>query len=128
MGMKTYRFENGSEKHEVKFNFSEDADARLLQDWFERIAETELVQIEKVWIYVIHDLNQIDIDPVAAGVHVVVSGHSHQPSIEERGSVMYVNPGSAGPRRFRLPIAAAELIVTGRSVSPRTVELDGESS
>jgi predicted phosphodiesterase len=81
-----------------------------------------------VWIYVIHDLNQIDIDPVAAGVHVVVSGHSHQPSIEERGSVMYVNPGSAGPRRFRLPIAAAELIVTGRSVSPRTVELDGESS
>jgi len=96
--------------------------------WAQRIAETELVQIEEVWIYVIHDLNQIDIDPVAAGVHVVVSGHSHQPSIEERGSVMYVNPGSAGPRRFRLPIAAAELIVTGRSVSPRTVELDGEPS
>ena len=96
--------------------------------WAERIAQTELVQVGEVWIYVIHDLNQIDIDPVAAGVQVVVSGHSHQPSIEKRGSVMYINPGSAGPRRFRLPVAAAELIVTGRSVSPRAVELDGEPS
>jgi uncharacterized protein len=96
--------------------------------WAERIAQTELLQVGEVWIYVIHDLNQIDIDPAAAGVHVVVSGHSHRPSVEERGGVIYVNPGSAGPRRFRLPIAAAELLVTGSSMSVRTTELTIEPS
>lgn len=96
--------------------------------WAERIAEAEFLQVGEVTIYVIHDLNEIDIDPAAAGVHVVVSGHSHRPSVAQRGGVVYVNPGSAGPRRFRLPIAVAELIVTGSSVSARTVELDAEQS
>jgi putative phosphoesterase len=76
-----------------------------------------------VVIYAIHDLSQIDIDPTGAGVRVVISGHSHKPKIEERGGVLYVNPGSAGPRRFKLPIAVAELIVDGDAVTARIVEL-----
>ena len=91
--------------------------------WAERLRETELVQAGEVWLYAIHDRAQIDIDPVAAGVGVLVFGHSHQPSVEERDGVLYVNPGSAGPRRFRLPISVGELTVLGRSVSARTVEL-----
>jgi len=94
-----------------------------LGSWAERIGETEFLQVGAVCIYVIHDLNKIDIDPSAAGVHAVVSGHSHRPSVEQREGVLYVNPGSAGPRRFKLPIAVAELIVTGDSVSARMIEL-----
>ena len=91
--------------------------------WADRIAETELVTFGDVRLYAIHDLAQIDIDPLAAGVRVVVSGHSHKPKIEERGGVLYVNPGSAGPRRFSLPIAVAELVVQGDAVAARIIEL-----
>ena len=91
--------------------------------WAEQLRETELLQVGEVFVYVIHDLAQLDIDPSAAGARVVVSGHSHKPTVEERSGVLYVNPGSAGPRRFKLPIGVGELIVTGRSVSARTVEL-----
>src|SRR5437667_7705851 len=66
-------------------------------------------------------------DPVAAGFHVVVSGHSHRPSVKEREGVLYVNPGSSGPRRFKLPVAVAELLVNGNSVRAKVVELDVES-
>ena len=90
--------------------------------WAGRLRETEFLQVGEVFVYAIHDLHQLDIEPSAAGVHVVVSGHSHKPWVEERGGVLYVNPGSSGPRRFKLPIAAGELIVTGRSVSARIVE------
>ena len=91
--------------------------------WAERLRESELVQAGEVWLYAIHDRAQIDIDPVAAGVGVVVCGHSHRPSVDERDGVLYVNPGSAGPRRFSLPISVGELTVVGRSVSARTVTL-----
>jgi predicted phosphodiesterase len=64
------------------------------------------------------------VDPVAAGFHVVVSGHSHKPLIERRDGVLYVNPGSAGPRRFKLPVAVAELHVAGPSVEAKIVELE----
>jgi uncharacterized protein len=90
--------------------------------WAERLAETEWLQVGEIVIYAIHDLLQLDIDPQAAGVHVVVSGHSHQPHVERRDGVLFVNPGSPGPRRFRLPIAAGELIVQGTEVSARIVE------
>lgn len=90
--------------------------------WAERLGETELLQVGEVFVYAIHDLSQIDIDPGAAGVHVVVSGHSHRPMVERRDGVLYVNPGSSGPRRFRLPISAGELIIAGSSVSARIVE------
>ncbi|SCX39066.1 metallophosphoesterase family protein [Variovorax sp. EL159] len=93
------------------------------EPWAEGIAETELVTFGGVQLYAIHDLAQLDIDPQAAGVRVVVSGHSHKPKIEERDGVLYVNPGSAGPRRFKLPIAVAELLIDGDAVSARIVEL-----
>ena len=92
--------------------------------WAERLPETELVELGGIGLYAIHDLAQIDIDPAAAGVRVVVSGHSHRPVVEERGGVLYVNPGSAGPRRFSLPISAGELrIAADGSVIAGTVVL-----
>lgn len=93
------------------------------EPWAEGIAETERVVFGGVHLLAIHDLAQLDIDPGAAGVRVVVSGHSHKPKIEERGGVLYVNPGSAGPRRFTLPIAVAELLIDGDAVSARILEL-----
>ena len=92
-------------------------------EWAERLRESELVRAGEIWIYAIHDRAQIDIDPLAAGVGVVVSGHSHKPSVERRDGVLYVNPGSAGPRRFRLPISVGELTIAGAAVSARTVEI-----
>lgn len=91
--------------------------------WARALPETELVQLGQMFMYVIHDLAELDIEPQAAGVSVVVSGHSHQPHIQERDGVLYLNPGSAGPRRFKLPIAVAELNVAGKSVTARIVEL-----
>ncbi len=91
--------------------------------WAEVLQETEFVQLGELFAYVIHDLAQLDIEPRAAGVGVVISGHSHQPAVEQREGVLYVNPGSAGPRRFKLPVAAAELVIDGTSVSARIVEL-----
>ena len=91
--------------------------------WADALRETELVQFDEVFVYVIHDLAQLDIDPKAAGVQVVISGHSHQPRIHERDGVLYINPGSAGPRRFKLPIALAELNIAGHTISPRIMTL-----
>ena len=91
--------------------------------WAEQLRDTELLQVGEVFVYAIHDLAQLDIEPNAAGVHVVVSGHSHKPLVERRNGVLYVNPGSSGPRRFKLPIAVGELLIEGRSVSARIVEI-----
>ena len=92
--------------------------------WADHLHETQMLQIGEVCIYAIHDLAQLDIEPAAAGVRVVVSGHSHKPLVEERNGVLYVNPGSAGPRRFKLPIAAGELLIDGMSVAARIVALE----
>jgi putative phosphoesterase len=92
--------------------------------WAEAVAETELVQLGEVIIYTLHDITQLNISPSAAGVQVVVSGHSHKPLVERRGAVLYVNPGSAGPRRFKLPVSIGELRVEGSSVSARLIELE----
>lgn len=92
--------------------------------WAKAIAESQVLQVGDVFIYVLHDLKELDLDPVAAGFQVVVSGHSHKPAMQTRNSVLYVNPGSAGPRRFRLPIAVAELEIAGPSVKANLVELD----
>lgn len=93
------------------------------EPWAEGIAETEVLRAGKVAIYALHDLAKLTVDPAAAGFGVVVSGHSHRPSIAERDGVLYVNPGSAGPRRFKLPIAAAELRVAGKSIQAKIAEL-----
>jgi putative phosphoesterase len=93
--------------------------------WAAGIRETELFSIGGVYIYALHDLSQIDIDPAAAGTRAVVSGHSHKPVVEERDGILFVNPGSAGPRRFKLPISIGELFIArDGSVSARTVELE----
>ena len=91
--------------------------------WAAELPEADLVQLGDAYIYIIHDLACLDIDPNAAGVQVVVSGHSHQPNVETRDGVLYINPGSAGPRRFKLPISLAELTVTGAAVSARIIDL-----
>ena len=93
--------------------------------WADALAQTERIAIGCVTVYLIHDRSELAIDPVADGIQVVVSGHSHRPSIEQRGGVLYLNPGSAGPRRFRLPVAVAELQVTAEDkFEARIVELD----
>lgn len=91
--------------------------------WARRLRETELIRLGDVFAYVIHDVSLLDIEPQAAQVSVVVSGHSHVPKIQERDGVLYVNPGSCGPRRFRLPISIAEISISGTQVTARTVEL-----
>lgn len=97
-------------------------------EWADDLPESAPVQIGSVLMYVLHDLALLDIDPKAAGVHVVVSGHSHKPVIEVREGVLYVNPGSAGPRRFKLPIAVAELVIVGEAITPCIVELRSEDT
>jgi uncharacterized protein len=77
--------------------------------WASQLPMTQVVEGRSALIYVLHDIQGLDLDPAAAGFHVVVSGHSHKPGQTERSGVMYLNPGSAGPRRFRLPITVARL-------------------
>jgi putative phosphoesterase len=91
--------------------------------WAARLRETELIRVGNIFVYVIHNLAELDIDPAAAGVRVVISGHSHKPQIEERDGILYVNPGSCGPRRFKLPISAGEITVSGSAIHARIVNL-----
>jgi putative phosphoesterase len=91
--------------------------------WAWELPETEVVEVEQVRLYVLHDLMMLDLDPTAAGFQAVISGHSHQPSLEHRNGVMYLNPGSAGPRRFTLPISVALLHLKGTFLEAQFVEL-----
>jgi putative phosphoesterase len=93
------------------------------EPWAARLPVTEMIRVGNVFVYVIHDLAELDIDPSAAGVRVIVSGHSHKPMIEERDGILYVNPGSSGPRRFKLPISVGEITVSGSAVNARLVDL-----
>jgi len=92
--------------------------------WASRIPETATLDVAGARVYVIHDRHALTIDPHAAGVSAVISGHSHRPAIEERDGVLFVNPGSAGPRRFTLPVATARLRVAHGAVSGEIVLLD----
>jgi hypothetical protein len=92
--------------------------------WTARLHETEQLRFGEITLHVLHDLAQLAIDPGAAGVDVVVTGHSHRPKIERRSGVLYVNPGSAGPVRFNLPVSVALMQVTGRDVDVRIVQLE----
>jgi uncharacterized protein len=82
--------------------------------WASALPLTAVADAGGASIYVIHDLHMLDLDPAVAGFHIVVSGHSHQPGSAERAGVLYVNPGSAGPRRFKLPITVARLDLAER--------------
>jgi hypothetical protein len=84
---------------------------------------TELVELGGTTLYMLHDLKELDLDPVAAGVAIVVSGHSHKPLIEHRRGVMFLNPGSAGPRRFSLPITLAMITLSEGPPRAEIIEL-----
>ncbi len=79
--------------------------------WASALPHTAVAAAGSIQIYVLHDLHELDLVPTAAGLHVVVSGHSHKPARSERDGVLYINPGSAGPRRFKLPVTIARLNV-----------------
>ena len=91
--------------------------------WARAIPETKVTRIGRVSIYMLHNLKEIDLDPSAKGFQVVISGHSHRPSMERRDGVLFLNPGSAGPRRFKLPISVAQLAVRGSTVNAKLIEI-----
>ncbi len=88
------------------------------------LPETEVVSVGGSDIYMIHDLGRLDLNPSEAGLAVVIYGHSHQPNAEERDGVLYLNPGSAGPRRFSLPVSVARLQLNKAGARATIVELD----
>jgi putative phosphoesterase len=92
-------------------------------DWAQVLPETAVAQAGGAMIYVLHDLNALDLNPLAAGFQVVVSGHSHKPGSHKRDGVLYVNPGSAGPRRFQLPVTVARLNLERTPYEVEFVEL-----
>jgi putative phosphoesterase len=91
--------------------------------WARSLPATEVVEIGGVSIYILHDLAQLDLKPQAAGFRVVVYGHSHQPKIEEKDGVLFFNPGSAGPRRFSLPVSVGRLAIGQGKIRPELIEL-----
>jgi uncharacterized protein len=91
--------------------------------WARALPETEVVETGGVSVYMVHDLGQLDLKPEAAGFRVVIYGHSHQPKMEEKSGVLYFNPGSAGPRRFHLPVSVGRLTIAAGKVQAELVEL-----
>ena len=91
--------------------------------WAHRFPETKLTKLGNTRLFVIHNVNELACDPVARRYQVVVSGHSHKPSVSTRDGVLFVNPGSAGPRRFKLPIAVAKLFIEDNQVNAAIIEL-----
>jgi hypothetical protein len=91
--------------------------------WADAIPETEVLQLGERFLYVLHDVNELDLDPAAAGFHAVVAGHSHRPSVEHRHGVLFVNPGSAGPRRFRLRVTVGALVLSDRGLDAHVIDL-----
>jgi putative phosphoesterase len=92
--------------------------------WAKSLPMTEAVAVGQLQLYVLHDLATLDLDPRAAGFSAVIFGHSHRPGAEMRDGVLYLNPGSAGPRRFTLPIALAKLRVVGDQLSHEMIGLE----
>lgn len=93
--------------------------------WSNALPAREMVEIAGIFFYLMHDLQHLDLEPSAAGIQVVVSGHTHQPKIYRKGDVIYLNPGSAGHRRHNYPISLALVSIKDGTVSPRIVEIDG---
>ena len=88
-----------------------------------QLPATEMVELGSVVFYLLHDGKALDLDPVSAGIAVVVSGHSHKPAIVWRRKVLYLNPGSAGPRRFSLPVTVAMVTIEERHIDPRIIPI-----
>jgi putative phosphoesterase len=93
------------------------------EPWARTLPETEVVEAGKISIYMLHNLSQLDLKPEAAGFRVVLYGHSHKPNIEEKNGVLFFNPGSAGPRRFHLPVSVGRLIIQRTGVRAELIEI-----
>jgi putative phosphoesterase len=93
--------------------------------WARKLPETDVLEIRRLSIYILHNLAQLDLKPEAAGFKVVISGHSHIAKQETRNGVLYFNPGSAGPRRFKLPVTVGRLIIEKGKVRAETVSISG---
>jgi putative phosphoesterase len=91
--------------------------------WARALPETEVLEVEGISIYMLHDLAKLDLKPEADGFRVVVYGHSHRPKLEEKNGILYFNPGSAGPRRFQLPVSIGTLEISSGRVEPKLIEL-----
>lgn len=91
--------------------------------WAKVLPIAEAVRVAEMDLYVLHDVSELDLDPRAAGFHAVISGHSHQPRIEHRNGVLFLNPGSAGPRRFALPVSVARLHVSNGKLDAQIIKL-----
>ena len=91
--------------------------------WANALPTTDVVEVGELQVYMLHDLSALDLDPRAAGFAAVISGHTHRPKADVRDGVLYLNPGSAGPRRFNLPLAVARLHVEGKRLSHEIIEL-----
>jgi uncharacterized protein len=96
--------------------------------WANSIAEQEVLDVEGHRILVLHDLGELDVDPAKEGYAAVISGHSHKPRIERRDGVLFLNPGSAGPRRFKLPISVAKLRISSHGLDAEIMELNPTSA
>jgi putative phosphoesterase len=92
-------------------------------EWAVELPETQVVEVERIRLYVVHDLADLDLDPAASEFSAIISGHSHRPSARVLGGILYLNPGSAGPRRFSLPVCVARIAVRGANLRPELVEL-----
>jgi uncharacterized protein len=92
-------------------------------EWALKIPETEVVTIDETHVYVVHDAAKLDVEPSLAGFGAVISGHTHRPAVIKRRGVLFLNPGSAGPRRFNLPVTVAILHVQGKSLEADVVEV-----
>ena len=91
--------------------------------WAQQFPADDVIKIAGKFLYVLHNRHELDLDPAAASFDVVISGHSHKPSIDRVNGVLFVNPGSAGPRRFTLPIALAKLRITPQAIEAEALEL-----
>ena len=92
--------------------------------WAATLPDTEVIRVGEFSFYVLHDVNELDLDPTAAEFTAVITGHSHRPGVEERNGVLFLNPGSAGPRRFKLPVTLARLHIRDDTLNVEVVELD----
>lgn len=92
--------------------------------WAHALPPTDAVEVEGVTLWVLHILEDLDIDPATAGIAAVIHGHTHRPAVERRGGVLYLNPGSAGRRRFDLPVSVARIEVTGAELRAELLELE----
>lgn len=93
------------------------------QPWSRTLPETDLIEAEGASIYLLHDLSRLDLKPETAGIAAVIYGHSHHPKIEEKNGVLYINPGSAGPRRFNLPVTVGKLKIKKGKLHAELIDL-----